>query len=104
MSTSNPNLLPAVSVSATQTMQHNNAFGGNAVNITYGVGNNGWTSISGAEIEVWGQGYVDLLARKGGAGLKYTFSNTLEAGIYYLKWSGFRLPFIIMARLDGMVL
>lgn len=84
---SNPNLLPVVSVSATQIMQHTNAFGGNAVSITYGVGNNGWTSVSGSEIEVWGQGYVDLLARRGSTGLKYTFSDTLEAGIYYLKWS-----------------
>ncbi|MCR5183710.1 MAG: hypothetical protein K6B46_03315 [Opitutales bacterium] len=84
---SNPNLLPPVSVSATQRMQHNNAFGGNAVSITYGVGNNGWTSVSGSEIEVWGQGYVDLLARRGSTGLKYTFSGTLEAGVYYLKWS-----------------
>lgn len=80
---SNPNLLPPVSVSATQRMRHNNAFGGNAV----GIGTNGWSTCTGSEIEVWGQGYVDLLARRGRTGLKYTFSDTLEAGVYYLKWS-----------------
>lgn len=86
-SNSNPNLLPTVSVSATQQMRHNNAFGGNAVSMTFGVGTNGWSACAGTEIEVWGQGYVDLLARRGSTGLKFTFSDALEAGVYYLKWS-----------------
>ncbi len=84
---SNPNLLPTVSVSATQQMRHNNAFGGSAVSMTFGIGTNGWSACAGTEIEVWGQGYVDLLARRGSTGLKFTFSDALEAGVYYLKWS-----------------
>lgn len=84
--TTNPNLLPVVSISATQKMRHANAFGGNETSVTFGTGTNGWGTTTGTEIEVWSQGYVDLLARRGSAGLRYTFSQKLGKGIYYLKW------------------
>jgi len=51
-STANTNLLPCVPTSETQKMRHANAFGGSAVEVTFGTGINGWRACVGTEIEV----------------------------------------------------